>query len=1226
MLFKHCWKASAILLFSLLVVPNVYAQLIENRTDDIAEIVDVKGDEQFQPVGQTTWRKAIVTQDLVGGDHLTTGPFGGLGVAFHDRTQMRLHANSRMVIADSEYGKGRQFNLELGRLWSRASRPEQPITVNTPSATAAIRGTDWFIEILEDGATRLVVFEGDVRFFNEAGEIDVATGASALARPGEAPVLELVATPQDRPRWALSPRADWVNILPISQSDVDANENLTRLFNALLQRELTIASEQLKELNTQTPEEAQLKSQLEIGLAIETTRFADAEALIEQHQTSIPEDETVEVLRSYLDLYAGRYDEARARLSSEMQSRNTGALILLAQTCALQGDDDCFGEATKSLITQAPNDARAHYWRGLYLLMSGGLRADEALTPFKTATELNPRFVSAWATIGMIEAMNGHPHEAVQAYDKALAITPSEPLALSGKAYTYLQIDRIDLAESVLSRVDEKDRNHPDIYSVQSVIALMRGDAENASSTAGKVIAANPDRPGSAVLDSIAHWHAERPGVARKIVANAVRLDPNEPFTALTASVMAQDQFAAGQAVDYARRALNARKRNLSSGLTDLPGSQNGRLDIGSAFRNFGLSSQGEHYTSLAYSIFDPNSAFGQAQVLPDALSRQSATSLGLLLDPLSVTGPNKNAVFYREETRRVTTQASLGTDETGQFSWAGSGEVTGLARPDAHPIAYAASLSVNGNSNGEFDSDSDSALMSLRLGTQRNGRDGIILRTTIDSRRSDLPGSFGIGDRDDRQDNLDIVLGAGYTRTIAWNDRWMVRVTGGKSERRFENPSAFGSTLNGLDYSIAATQSVNVAQDIATRGLFDTAFSIPGEFILVVNPPADLPVTTQLGQSLLPLLDDDDPVRRIDGDADILSIQTRRIKSWGATELSVGAEYSMLAARTDRSEFVLGTTGLGSIIDFDNDNEIIVFETGEPLDVLSRTKTRSEVFQAYVSAKRNMGPWALEAGVFPTHKKRRATFEEFGVTLKLDETTLDPRLGLGWTGESLRARLALQRNRSPQGVDTIAPIGALYLTPNRELGVSSDTIDAATLRIGADLSANTFLDLTLEHQKLSDVSAALPGERLERFPFFIEKADLTRAHAKLETIVHDKLAFAISAESTIAEVDETGPNDGNDLPLIPEFKGGVRGSWIDPRFFRIDASVSYLGERYLDAANQIKLDQAVVTTLSAFKESDDKSWSYGASVSAVASDDNPSSLGRPQSDWSVTATISRRW
>ncbi len=56
---------------------------------------------------------------------------------------------------------------------------------------------------MDDTQTFLSIFEGNVLAANEAGELNLTSGQSAVAEKGKAPVLRVVARPRDAVQWAL---------------------------------------------------------------------------------------------------------------------------------------------------------------------------------------------------------------------------------------------------------------------------------------------------------------------------------------------------------------------------------------------------------------------------------------------------------------------------------------------------------------------------------------------------------------------------------------------------------------------------------------------------------------------------------------------------------------------------------------------------------------------------------------------------------------------------------------------------------------------------------------------------------------------------------------------------------------------------------------------------------------------------------------------------------------
>src|SRR5204863_4816358 len=136
-----------------------------------AEVVDVQGSGERKPAQDAAWVPARALDDLSGGAFVRTGPASKMALVFADETQVRLNQNSLLQVKSvaGSAGATTTLRLELGRAWSQAKRVPDGLQLESPSATAAIRGTSWELEVDAAGTTTLAVIEGSVEFFNALG-------------------------------------------------------------------------------------------------------------------------------------------------------------------------------------------------------------------------------------------------------------------------------------------------------------------------------------------------------------------------------------------------------------------------------------------------------------------------------------------------------------------------------------------------------------------------------------------------------------------------------------------------------------------------------------------------------------------------------------------------------------------------------------------------------------------------------------------------------------------------------------------------------------------------------------------------------------------------------------------------------------------------------------------------------------------------------------------------
>jgi hypothetical protein len=234
-----------------------------------AEIVAVQGEGRVRFVRGKDWEEAVREQILTAGDSIKTGNYGRMSILFIDDTQIKVHNKTTLMIKEVRNPgdkRGTLLRLESGEVWSRAKSVPESLRIETPSATAAIRGTEWDIVVDEKGTSYLTVLKGSVEIFNDYGRVMVNPGEQATTEMGKPPTKTFLVRPKDRVQWVISYPADIVelvrfhshrrdevaNLLPSAigrvkkgPSDSEAKLNLAGLFFDLKARDSSTRSSPL---------------------------------------------------------------------------------------------------------------------------------------------------------------------------------------------------------------------------------------------------------------------------------------------------------------------------------------------------------------------------------------------------------------------------------------------------------------------------------------------------------------------------------------------------------------------------------------------------------------------------------------------------------------------------------------------------------------------------------------------------------------------------------------------------------------------------------------------------------------------------------------------------------------------------------------------------------------------------------------------------------------------
>jgi len=158
-------------------------------------ITEVRGEVRVLPQGATTWKQAEVGQQLREGDRIRTGDDASALVTFFEGSTIELKANTEVSIEELRIAvKSGSTSItlrqEIGKTLNRVKKLTDPASrykLTTPSGSAVVRGTTYFVEVSADGTTVVTVTEGDVWVTAQGVTVQVSAGEQTIINPGEPP-------------------------------------------------------------------------------------------------------------------------------------------------------------------------------------------------------------------------------------------------------------------------------------------------------------------------------------------------------------------------------------------------------------------------------------------------------------------------------------------------------------------------------------------------------------------------------------------------------------------------------------------------------------------------------------------------------------------------------------------------------------------------------------------------------------------------------------------------------------------------------------------------------------------------------------------------------------------------------------------------------------------------------------------------------------------------------
>ena len=158
------------------------------------KISSVSGDVQVLRSGSTESIEATNGMELAAGDTITTGADGSANLNFFDGSVMEIKANSEILVNELSTASTGSTTVSLkeqvgstinriGKLVDSASRYE----VDTPAASAVVRGTIFDLVVQQNGDTTVKSEQGSVSFTASGVTVTVNQGFQSSASVGGIP-------------------------------------------------------------------------------------------------------------------------------------------------------------------------------------------------------------------------------------------------------------------------------------------------------------------------------------------------------------------------------------------------------------------------------------------------------------------------------------------------------------------------------------------------------------------------------------------------------------------------------------------------------------------------------------------------------------------------------------------------------------------------------------------------------------------------------------------------------------------------------------------------------------------------------------------------------------------------------------------------------------------------------------------------------------------------------
>mgnify|MGYP000853178335 FL=1 len=600
-----------------------------------AQIVSLQGNGEQHAQDSSQWLAAKPSQLLPGGAFVRTLPASKMALLFADDTQIRLNQNSVLQVKSlATAAQPTTLLLSIGRAWAQTKRDDgSRLYLETPAATAGIRGTDWELDVDATGKTLLTVLSGRVEFSNAQGAVTVNSNEAAIAEVGRIPVKIQLSNPRDRIQWVNALTADPLRHLFADQ----VPPALKPAHEALRKSDLSAAQAALQAGAASAPGDwvAILRSAQAIQAGDTSVARQTLENLVNAVQGVAP---PAYLMLSDLQLVDGEFDMAANTLEAGL-SRNPQDPELLAQLARAYLLADRLFESAKTLARSRNADTAS------VLVAEGDLArrqgdASTTVEAYSLAKAVAPGDDRGWFGLGSAQSEREEISPARANLRQALALQP-QGAGYAGELGTLETFaNRFDAADAAFAAALERNPADYVAWTGLGLLRLKQGQPKVALDAFLRAGVMEPRYARAKAYTAVAYYQLGRAGDAEDTLRQASALDDKDPVPYLLLSQIYTDQFRAGEAVQASREAVK-RLPYLKS-LNQLASNQKGSANFGASLAFFGLEDWALELAQESYYPYWGGSHLFLADRYAGEFNKNSELFQGYLSDPLAFGASNR--------------------------------------------------------------------------------------------------------------------------------------------------------------------------------------------------------------------------------------------------------------------------------------------------------------------------------------------------------------------------------------------------------------------------------------------------------------------------------------------------------------------------------------------------------------------------------------------------------
>ena len=1130
-----------------------------------AEIVSLQGAGDQRAATAADWLPARPAQPLATGDFVRTRQSAKMALLFADDTQLRLHQNTVLQVKGvaTPAQPVTTLLLNAGRAWTQTRRPDgSRLNLETPAATAAIRGTDWDLAVEDDGRTVLTVLSGTVEFFNAQGRVAVGANEAAVAEVGKAPVKLVLSQPRDRIQWVNALRADPLPHLAAEP----VPEALAPVRTALAARDVAAARAALAQARS-AGAPAPWVAVMEAAIALQAGDTLAARAPLAglvagpaAPSAPLP----AWLMQSDLQLLDGEATAAAQTLRTALQ-RWPAHSALVAQLARVQMLGDRVDEAAATL---APARGVAHADLALVRAELARRQGDApaTLAAYAEATQLAPGDARAWQGLGSAHTEREDPRPARENLQRAISITRDVPGGFGelGTLETFVN----QFTEAGAAFATALSDNPADYVALtgQGLLHLKQGQPQQALDAFLRAGVMEPRYARAKTWTAVAYYQLGRHQDALATLHQASQLDDKDPVPYMLLAQIHTDLFQPGEAVEAARAAVQ-RMPYLKS-LNQVANDQKGSANLGASLAFFGMEEWAQELARKSFTPYWGGSHLFLADRYAGEFNKNSALFQGFLTDPMAFGASQRYSSLLQQP---------------------GSHGVVGLTLDRDQSRSRAPAVTLNGMSNTH-----------VPISWFFKAQSADVSEFPFDLLNNQAPAvRGGYGDLRGRA----ITAGVGMQPTervnlFAYVNQFDMRL---RSQNLFETSMDNRSTQGalGMAYRWGPTEQTwikvgrsvedTVLQRYPTLYVFPPFVSLMG----VGSAPSKQFSDLQLRHTV-----DTAPGSRFS-----VALEHVRERQHNLIDGAALVAAQIPGFGTYQDVFVVGGYN-----DIDRRYTALTLSTTQRLDAALTADAALGLQQIRHRVEGRTQGLLVNLEQFTDETARRAEMER----------VVTPRVGLVWQPTAgATVRMAYQDWLRPLSVSTLTSVETAGIPVEDRLVEAGGRHKRTVAQVGIELGSNTFISLRADHLRVRNPGTVGVDLRTPSLPFLEEMRNAQLVNLSTTDLLEDTPSFDMGTLKTLGagvnhmfsrrwsayakylyQGSETQSYDANlaagRIPYIPRHTAVLGATWAGPQRLYLSGRAVYRSERFEDKENLTRIAPGWGVDLMGFWESQDKHWVVG--------------------------------